>query len=144
MVLFFLDIPGMFHYVAILTRSQIEHEDMRMPEPSEVNLESKEILGLLREIKRSPELTQRELSSNLGISLGKVNYLLRALIDKGHIKVHNFKKSNNKYAYLYFLTPLGMQEKMSITYRFLKRKLREYEELEEEIRQLKKEIGSGD
>ncbi|MDO9559140.1 MAG: MarR family EPS-associated transcriptional regulator [Syntrophales bacterium] len=86
-------------------------------------------------------MTQRELSAHLGISLGKVNFLLRALIDKGHIKVHNFKKSNNKYVYLYVLTPHGMQEKMRITYRFLTRKLREYEELEEEIRQLKKEVG---
>lgn len=111
-----------------------------MPNSSPVNLECKEILSILREIDRHPELTQRELSASTGISLGKVNFLLKALIDQGYIKVHNFKKSNNKCAYLYFLTPQGVQEKVQITCRFLKRKLREYEDLEEEIRQLKKEV----
>ena len=85
-------------------------------------------------------MTQRELSSSLGISLGKVNFLLNALIDKGHIKVDNFKKSNNKSAYLYFLTPKGVEEKARITYRFLRRKLTEYDELEQEIRRLKQEV----
>lgn len=115
-----------------------------MSEIPQSNFESKEILSILREIKKNPDLTQRELSANLGISLGKVNFLLRALIDKGHIKVHNFKKSNNKYAYLYLLTPEGIEEKMRITYRFLKRKMREYEELEEEIRQLQTEIAKSE
>jgi EPS-associated MarR family transcriptional regulator len=104
------------------------------------NLESEEVLRLLREINKSPEMTQRELSSSLGISLGKVNFLLNALIDKGHVKVDNFKKSNNKSAYLYFLTPKGAEEKARITYRFLRRKLREYDELEQEIRRLKQEV----
>jgi EPS-associated MarR family transcriptional regulator len=111
-----------------------------MSDPKNVNLESKEILSILREIKKSPELTQRELSSILGISLGKVNFLLKALIDKGHIKVDNFKKSNNKSAYLYYLTPKGVEEKARITYRFLHRKMREYEDLEQEIRRLKYEV----
>lgn len=113
----------------------------RMPDPQKVNLENQEVLNILREIKRSPELTQRELSSTLGISLGKVNFLLKALTDKGHIKVHNFKNSNNKYAYLYYLTPNGLEEKARMTYNFLKRKLREYEQLKEEIQLLKKEVG---
>jgi len=112
-----------------------------MSDPEKVNLESKEILSILREIKKSPELTQRELSSHLGISLGKVNFLLKALIDKGHIKVDNFTKSNNKSAYLYYLTPKGVEEKARITYRFLKRKIKEYEDLEQEIRHLKEEVG---
>jgi EPS-associated MarR family transcriptional regulator len=105
------------------------------------NLESEEVLKVLREITKNPEMTQRELSSRLGISLGKVNFLLKALIDKGHIKMDNFKKSNNKSAYLYFLTPKGVEEKARITYRFLRRKLREYDELEQEIRRLEQEVG---
>jgi EPS-associated MarR family transcriptional regulator len=111
-----------------------------MSNHQKANLESEEVLRLLREINKSPEMTQRELSSSLGISLGKVNFLLNALIDKGHIKVDNFKKSNNKSAYLYFLTPKGAEEKARITYRFLRRKLREYDELEQEIRRLKQEV----
>ncbi len=99
-----------------------------------------EILRLLREIKKSPELTQRELSHKLGISLGKVNFLLNALIRKGFVKAHNFKNSYNKKAYLYMLTPHGLEEKAKVTYRFFKRKLEEYERLESEIRELREEI----
>jgi len=106
--------------------------------PTESN--GDEILRLLREIKKSPELTQRELSSRLGISLGKVNFLLNALIRKGFVKAHNFKNSNNKKAYLYILTPHGLEEKARVTYRFLKRKMEEYGRLESEIRELRKEI----
>ena len=105
------------------------------------DLESEEILNVLREITETPEMTQRELSSRLGISLGKVNFLVNALIQKGLIKAHNFKNSNNKKVYLYYLTPTGLEEKAKITYRFLKRKMKEYEQLEEQIRLLKKEVG---
>ena len=105
------------------------------------DLESEEILKVLREITLTPEMTQRELSSRLGISLGKVNFLVNALIQKGLIKAHNFKNSNNKKVYLYYLTPTGLEEKAKITYRFLKRKMKEYEQLEEQIRLLKKEVG---
>jgi len=111
-----------------------------MANHQKANLESEEVLRLLREINKSPEMTQRELSSSLGISLGKVNFLLKALIEKGHVKVDNFKKSDNKSAYLYFLTPKGVEEKARITYRFLRRKLREYDELEHEIIRLKQEV----
>jgi len=112
-----------------------------MPDPQTANLESEEVIKLLREIKKTPEMTQRELSSSLGISLGKVNFLIKSLIDKGFIKAKNFKNANNKYAYLYFLTPRGLEEKTRITYRFLRRKMEEYEQLEEEISLLKKEVG---
>ncbi len=111
-----------------------------MSHPQKTNLERKEILNILREIKKRPELTQRELSSYLGISLGKVNFLLKALIEKGYVKVHNFKNSKNKYGYLYYLTPTGFEEKTRITRRFLTRKIKEYESLEEEIRLLKQEV----
>ena len=108
------------------------------------NHKTEELLSLLREIDKTPEMTQRQLSSKLGISLGKVNFLLRAMIGKGLIKVSNFKKSNNKSAYLYHLTPHGIEQKTIITYHFLKRKLREYEQLEEEIRRLTKEVNDTD
>ncbi len=108
------------------------------------NIESEEVLKVLREIAITPEMTQRELSSRLGISLGKVNFLVNALIQKGLIKAHNFKNSNNKKAYLYYLTPRGFEEKAKITYRFLRRKIQEFEQLETEIRLLKKEAGVSD
>ena len=103
-------------------------------------LENEEALHIFREIDKSPELTQRELSSRLGISLGKVNFLINALIRKGFVKVENFKKSSNKTAYLYCLTPGGIEEKSRMTYHFLKRKMREYEVLEREIQQLREEV----
>jgi EPS-associated MarR family transcriptional regulator len=111
-----------------------------MPTPQTTNLKSEEVIKLLREIKKTPEMTQRELSARLGISLGKINFLIKALTEKGLIKASNFKNANNKYAYLYLLTPHGLEEKARMTYHFLKRKLKEYEQLEEEISLLKKEI----
>ncbi|MBU0653315.1 MAG: MarR family EPS-associated transcriptional regulator [Proteobacteria bacterium] len=102
--------------------------------------ENEEALHIFREIDKSPELTQRELSSRLGISLGKVNFLINALIRKGFVKVENFKKSSNKTAYFYCMTPGGIEEKSRMTYHFLKRKMREYEQLELEIRQLQEEV----
>lgn len=115
-----------------------------MPNQETNDFESTEVVRLLREIEKTPEMTQRQLSSRLGISLGKVNFLIKALIDKGFIKLTNFKNANNKYAYLYVLTPHGIEEKAIITYRFLKRKMKEYDELEEEIRMLKEELdGTG-
>ena len=105
--------------------------------------ENEEVLRILREIKKSPEMTQRELSSRLRISLGKVNFLLNALIQRGLVKVENFQTSTTKRAYLYYLTPHGIEEKARTTYFFLKRKMEEYEHLEEEIRQLQEEAGEG-
>lgn len=104
------------------------------------NLEKEEVLQVLREIKIDPEMTQRDLSTKLGVSLGKINFILKALIQRGLIKVDNFKKSNNKTAYLYYLTPKGAEEKARITYRFLRIKMKEYEDLEHEIRRLKQEV----
>ena len=112
-----------------------------MPQLETNDFDRTEVIQLLREIEKTPEMTQRELSSRLGISLGKVNFLIKALIDKGFIKLTNFKKANNKYAYLYILTPHGIEEKAIITYHFLKRKMKEYDELEKEIRMLKEELG---
>jgi MarR family transcriptional regulator, temperature-dependent positive regulator of motility len=88
------------------------------------------VLHLLDE---EPELTQRELAQKLGISLGGVNYCLKALIEIGHIKAGNFRKSPDKSAYLYLLTPKGISEKAQLTAGFLKRKLAEYLALKQEI-----------
>jgi EPS-associated MarR family transcriptional regulator len=88
------------------------------------------VLHLLEE---EPNLTQRELAERLGISLGSVNYCLKALIDIGHIKAGNFKKNPDKLAYLYLLTPKGIAEKASLTAGFLKRKITEYHALKKEI-----------
>jgi len=115
-----------------------------MPNHLKIDLETEEALSVLREIDAYPEMTQRTLSSRLGLSLGKINFLIKALIEKGLIKVENFKNSKNKSAYLYSLTPTGFEEKTKATYLFLKRKTEEYERLEVEIKQLKKEAGISD
>lgn len=96
---------------------------------------------VLRALSANPEITQRELAEVLGVSLGKANYCVRALIGKGWVKANNFKNNNNKLAYAYLLTPQGIEAKARITYRFLRRKLEEYEALEQEIARLRAEIG---
>ena len=88
---------------------------------------------VLHLLEKEPELTQRELAQKLGISLGGVNYCLKALIEIGHIKVGNFRKNPDKSAYLYLLTPKGISEKAQLTAGFLKRKLAEYLALKQEI-----------
>ncbi|MDA8125887.1 MAG: MarR family EPS-associated transcriptional regulator [Deltaproteobacteria bacterium] len=114
-----------------------------MPQPPD-HIENEDVLQMLREIKKSPEMTQRELSSRLGISLGKANFLINALIQRGFVKMENFKTSENKKVYLYYLTPSGIEEKARTTYLFLKRKMTEYKRLEEEIRQLREETQESD
>ena len=103
-------------------------------------LENEVVLRILRELKKSPEMTQRELSSRLGISLGKVNFLINAMIQRDFVKIESFKTSTNKNAYLYYLTPRGIEEKARTTCFFLKRKMKQYELLEEEIKQLQEEV----
>ena len=97
-------------------------------------------LKLLRILERDPNISQRELSRSLGISLGKVNYCLRAFLEKGWVKTQNFRQSNNKLAYAYILTPAGIKRKAEITVKFLQRKQREYKELEKEIERLRTEV----
>lgn len=94
---------------------------------------------ILKSIEEKPQQSQRELSKSLGISLGKLNYCLRALVDKGWVKARNFKENPDKAGYLYLLTPAGMEEKTKVTVRFLKRKMQEYEQIKNEIAQLQKE-----
>jgi len=96
---------------------------------------------LLKIIETEPQLSQREIAARMGVSLGKVNYCLKSLIEKGFIKARNFYNSNHKVGYVYMLTPSGLEEKASVTYRFLMRKIQEYEEIKAEIESLKAETG---
>ena len=89
--------------------------------------------NVLRKINKKPNSTQRELAEELGFSLGKLNYCLRALKNKGLIKMRNFEKNPNKINYIYALTPRGITEKTKLTINFMKRKMKEYEELKKEI-----------
>jgi len=89
--------------------------------------------NVLRKIQKNPKSTQRELAEELGFSLGKLNYCLKALKNKGLIKINNFKKNPNKLNYAYVLTPKGIVEKTELTIAFMKRKMNEYDELKREI-----------
>ena len=92
-------------------------------------------LNLLRKISKKPESSQRELAEELGFSLGKLNYCLRALKSKGLIKISNFKKNPNKLNYIYILTPKGISKKTKLTLNFMKLKMKEYDELKKEMGQ---------
>lgn len=93
----------------------------------------------LRLLEENPNMSQRELARALGVSLGKVNYCLKALIEKGFVKANNFRNQKNKTVYAYLLTPRGIEEKASMTVSFLKRKMAEFETLKREIEQLQQE-----
>ena len=94
---------------------------------------------LLKSIENNPSQSQRELSKAMGVSLGKLNYCLKALMDKGWVKVNNFRRNPNKAGYLYLLTPEGVEEKARVTVSFLQRKILEYEQIKVEIAELEKE-----
>ena len=89
---------------------------------------------VLRKIKNNPESTQRQLAKDLGFSLGKLNYCLKALKNKGLVKLENFKKNPKKINYIYILTPKGISEKTKLTLNFMQRKIEEYDELKEELK----------
>lgn len=95
---------------------------------------------VMKLLQDNPDMTQRELAQKLGISLGGLNFCLKALIDKGWVKMHNFSHSKNKFGYVYLLTPAGITEKALLTARFLKRKMHEYEDLKAEIAALKIDV----
>ena len=94
----------------------------------------------MRVLEENPEASQRQIASELNVSLGGVNYCLKALVDRGLVRLGNFAKSDRKIGYAYFLTPEGMAEIAKITARFLKRKMAEHEQLQAEIEQLKAEV----
>ncbi len=108
--------------------------------PSMSTLQEENHLKVMRLLVENPRLSQRELAEALGVSLGKTNYCLKALMDKGLIKVQNFRSNQNKLAYAYLLTPLGIAEKTKLTAHFLRRKIAEYEGLNREIELLKREV----
>ena len=94
---------------------------------------------LLKLIEAEPHLSQRDIAEKMGVSLGKTNYCLKALIDKGLIKLQNFYSNKKKISYIYLLTPQVIEEKAAVTYRFLQRKINEYENIKQEIEGLKVE-----
>ena len=101
--------------------------------------DSEKILDLLREMESNPQITQRDLAKKFGVSLGKTNFLIKALLVKGIVKAQNFKNSKNKIAYIYILTPEGIKLRLELTHKFFSRKAQEYEYLKKEIELLKKE-----
>ena len=96
---------------------------------------------ILKRLEANPEISQRALAEELGISLGKINYCLNALIERGMLKVENFRNNKHKRAYMYYLTPNGIEEKARVTLSFLSARVAEYEALDREIAQLRKEVG---
>jgi EPS-associated MarR family transcriptional regulator len=94
----------------------------------------------LKILEQQPDLTQRQLAEELGVSLGKTHYLVKSLIDVGWVKLANFQRSDNKWGYAYLLTPMGIIEKAAITARFLVRKQREHTQLQQEIAELQEEV----
>jgi len=106
----------------------------------ERNVSQEITLQLMAHVEQNPQDTQRAIASELGVSLGSVNYCIKALINKGFLKVENFRKSSNKLGYAYLLTPSGIGEKANLTVSFLRRKQQEYNRLEREIAELQEEV----
>jgi EPS-associated MarR family transcriptional regulator len=121
-------LPPAYRHVVLVSGAQMLADEMRYK--------------LMRLLEANPNLSQRDVAREFGISLGKVNYCLQALIRKGWIKASHFKNSQNKVAYRYLLTPRGIEEKASLTVEFLQIKMREYEMLRAEIEQLRREAES--
>jgi len=99
-----------------------------------INSKLEDNFKVLRKIQKNPESSQRELAQNLGFSLGKLNYCLKALQNKGLVKIENFKKNPKKINYIYVVTPKGIAEKTKLTINFMKRKMQEYDELKKELK----------
>lgn len=95
---------------------------------------------ILKRLEANPGVSQRALATELGLSLGKVNYCLQALTERGLLKVENFRNNQHKRAYMYYLTPTGMEEKARVTLRFLASRIKEYEALHREIAELRQEV----
>ena len=100
-------------------------------------------LGVLRLLEAEPSRSQREVAAELGMSVGKANYLMKALLDRGFLKIQNFRNSSNKRAYAYLLTPAGVAAKTELTRKFLARKIAEYDALKVEIERLQRETEEG-
>lgn len=109
------------------------------PMTKDLSLHDETHLKVLHLLESTPNINQRKLAESLGVSLGKTNFCLNALLDKGLVKMENFRTSTRKLNYAYLLTPSGIAEKAALTKRFLKRKMEEYETLKAEIELLKQE-----
>ena len=118
--------------VAGKVRSILEHSAMQQPDDVHRNL--------LKLIEREPHITQREAARRLGVSVGKINYCLRALVARGYVKLGDFRRQTDKRVYRYMLTSSGIEEKARITLQFLQRKTAEYDRLRREIRRLRTEV----
>jgi EPS-associated MarR family transcriptional regulator len=118
---------------------------MPTPTPSRrTQMQEDTYFRVLRMLQDNPDMTQREIAQQLGVSTSGLNYCLNALIDKGWVKVQNFSQSKNKFGYIYLLTPQGIVEKVTLTSRFLKRKQAEYEAIRVEIDGLTSELSPSD
>lgn len=100
------------------------------------NKDSEIDLEILRNLEDNPKVTQRQMAKNLDVSLGKINYLIKSLIEKGSVKVRNFKTSNNKLGYIYIVTPQGLKHRKNLTLLFLKRRSEEFDKLKKEMERL--------
>ena len=127
-------IPCAFLWATDKLRSLLEQQALLAP-----MLTDEYRYKILKLLSESPEISQRELAKRLGVSLGKVNFCIKALVEKGLLKASNFRNSRNKLAYMYLLTPHGLEEKAAITMRFLQFKMQEYENLQTEIEELRRE-----
>ena len=112
---------------------------MKITEDVKTETQTDTSFRVMHLLAQNPDLTQRELAVKVGVSVGGLNYCLRALIEKGWVKIDSFSQSKNKFGYMYLLTPAGVAQKMALTSQFLKRKMDEYERLKVEIESLKKE-----
>ena len=123
-----------FFFKIILYCSTIERYYCSLIEHIYIMNDNQDHFNVLRKINSKPKSTQRELAEELGFSLGKLNYCLKALKNKGLIKIKNFEKNPNKFNYIYVLTPRGIGEKTKLTLNFMKQKMKEYDELKNEIK----------
>lgn len=123
--------------MAVACQNPPPHE---MPMTRQQQLKEDTRFRVLTMLESKPDLNQREMAKALGVSLGGVNYCLRALVDKGLVKMHNFQENENKLGYAYLLTPSGMAEKLALTANFLQRKQQEYTALKAEIEALQKTV----
>ncbi len=123
--------------MAVACQNPPPHE---MPMTRQQQLKEDTRFRVLTLLESKPDLNQREMAKALGVSLGGVNYCLRALVDKGLVKMHNFQENENKLGYAYLLTPSGMAEKLALTANFLQRKQQEYTALKAEIEALQKTV----
>jgi|TARA_B110000196_G_C20867089_1_gene530246 EPS-associated MarR family transcriptional regulator len=102
----------------------------------EKNKDSEIDLEILRNIEENPSLTQRQMAKELQVSLGKINYLIKSLIEKGSLIIHNFRTSDNKLGYLYVITPQGVEQRRRLTVLFLKRRSEEFDKLKKEMERI--------